>query len=180
MFLHFGVGRTTMADISREVGIPRQTMYEFVTTRDELVEAVLIRWIGEIAEQSKPRKVDSFGDAFVATSLAAIRTARSDKELMNLVTTGSKDLVQKVIVGRCKEVHDVVRLMYEPILDAGAKSGQLRQDKDRDEIIDWCRIVFLSVITQVDIIPDWEESIIRDFLLTSLCFASPEKKRRRK
>jgi AcrR family transcriptional regulator len=168
-FLHFGVSRTTMADISRDVGMPRQTMYEFVSSRDELVEAVLIQRIREIAEEVKPRSSPtSFGAALVGTAVAAIRFARSDRELMNIWTTGPKEIVQKVVVGRCQEIHDIVGRLFDPILQKGLQSKLLRLDKTRDEIVDWFRIVFLALITQVDISPEVEETFIGDFLLASV------------
>ena len=33
-FLHYGVNRTTMADIGRELGMPRQALYDYVSSRD--------------------------------------------------------------------------------------------------------------------------------------------------
>jgi len=167
-FLHFGVHRTTMADISREIGMPRQTLYEYVSSRDDLVEVVLIFRIHEIADELKQLDGKSFSSALVATAVTAIRRARSDGELMSLVSTAPKDLVQRIIVGRCQEIHDIVRDLFDPILDRGEKTGELRMDKTRDEIVDWFRIVFLALITQVDIDRDVEQSIVADFLLRSV------------
>lgn len=157
-----------MADIGRDVGMPRQTLYEYVSSRDELVEAVLIQRIHEIAQEVKPQAMKSFGPMLVQTALGAIRFARSDRELMNLWATGPKEIVQKIVVGGCQEIHDIVSRLFAPILDLGQQSGQLRADKSRDEIVDWFRIVFLSLITQVDISPEMEESIVGDFLLASV------------
>jgi AcrR family transcriptional regulator len=103
-FLHFGVHRTTMADISRDVGMPRQTLYEYVASRDDLVEVVLVRRISEIADELKSLHTRSFANSLVQTAVAAIRAARSDPELMNLVSTAPKDIVQKVVVGHCQEI----------------------------------------------------------------------------
>jgi AcrR family transcriptional regulator len=176
-FLYFGVHRTTMADISREIGMPRQTLYEYVSSRDDLVEAVLIHRIHEIADELKELNGKSFSNALVATAVTAIRRARSDKELMTLVSTAPKDLVQRIIVGRCEEIHDIVRHLFDPILDRGEKAGELRSDKTRDEIVDWFRIVFLALITQVDIDRDVEHSIVADFLLRSVMpSAAPSRK----
>ena len=172
MFLHFGVHRTTMADISREVGMPRQTLYEYVSSRDELVEAVLVQRIHEIAEEIKLLSAASIGEALVETSVGAIRMARNDRELMNLVATAPKDLVQKVVVGRCEDIHHIVGRLFDPILERGVKAHQIRTDKSRDEIIDWLRIVFLALITQSEIEPETEHSIIADFVLPSVMLAS--------
>lgn len=179
-FLYFGVHRTTMSDISREVGMPRQTLYEYVSSRDDLVQAVLIQRIQEIAEEVQVLNRDSFADALLETSVAAIRTARNDKELMNLVTTAPKNMVQKVVVGRCQEIHDIVYRLFDPILEQGAKTHQLRTDKSRDEIVDWFRIVFLALITQTDVDPDTERSVIADFMLPSVMLSLTSEKTTKK
>ena len=174
-FLHFGVHRTTMADISQEVGMPRQALYEYVASRDDLVEVVLARRISEIADELKSLQTRSFSTSLVETAVAAIRVARNDPELMNLVIGAPKDIVQKVVVGHSKDIHDIVRRLFDPILERGIKAGELRTDKDLDDIVDWFRIVFLALITQSTIDPQREYEIVADFLLPSVMFSSQGK-----
>jgi AcrR family transcriptional regulator len=169
-FLHYGVGRTTMADIARAVGMPRQTLYEYVASRDDLVDAVLVARIKEIAEDLKPIAAEgvSFADALVETSVAAIDRARSDRELMNIFATGPGDRVQQVVAGPNHEIHDIVVGLLGPILDRGARSNVLRTDKTPDEIVDWIRAVYLSLIAQPVVAPRSEREILADFLLPSI------------
>jgi len=176
-FLHYGVNRTTMADIARAVGMPRQTLYEYVSSRDDLVDSVLVARIKEIAEDLKPLAAEgmSFPDAMVETSVAAIQRARSDHELMNIFTTGPNDRVQEVVTGPYPEIHDIVVDLLGPILERGAESGMLRTDKTRDEIIDWIRAVYLSLITQPAMAPQNERAMVADFLLPSIMFSKDDK-----
>jgi AcrR family transcriptional regulator len=177
-FLHFGVNRTTMADIARVVGLPRQTLYEYVSSRDQLVDAVLVQRIKEIAEDITPAADErmTFADALVETSLAAIRRARNDHELMNIVATGPNDRVQDVVTGPYPEIHDIVGNLLAPILDRGAETGQLRTDKARDELIDWIRIVYLALITQTSIEPERERDLVAGFLLPSVMFSKDDRR----
>jgi len=176
-FLHYGVNRTTMADIARAVGMPRQTLYEYVSSRDDLVDSVLVQRIKEIAEELKPLAPEgmSFADAIVETSVAAIQRARSDRELMNMFATGPNDRVQGVVIGPYPEIHDIVVDLLGPILDRGAESSMLRTDKTRDEIIDWIRAVYLSLITQPAGAPQNERAVVADFLLPSIMFSKDDK-----
>lgn len=171
-FLRFGVNRTTMADIARAVGTPRQTLYEYVSSRDELVDAVLVLRIREIAEALTPSgdEAASFTDAFVETSTAAITAARGDHELMNIVATGPIDRVQDIVTGPHAEVHEIVAHLLEPILDRGQATGQLRADKSRDDIIDWVRIVYLSLISQTSIELEKVSDLVGSFLLPAIMF----------
>jgi AcrR family transcriptional regulator len=179
-FLHYGVNRTTMADIARAVGMPRQTLYEYVSSRDDLVDSVLVARIKEIAEDLKPLAAEGvpFADAMVETSVAAIERARNDRELMNIFTTGPNDRVQAVVIGPYPEIHDIVVDLLGPILDQAAASNILRTDKTRDEIIDWVRIVYLSLITQPAAGQNNERAIVADFLLPSIMFSKDDKRPR--
>jgi AcrR family transcriptional regulator len=176
-FLHYGVNRTTMGDIARIVGVPRQTMYEYVASRDDLVDAVLVARIKEIAEDLKPlaREGTSFVEAFVETSVAAIKRARSDHELMNLFTTGPNDRVQDVVTGPYPEIHDIVVELLGPILAYGRETKMVRTDKTTDELIDWIRVVYLSLITQPNPGHQNERDLIADFLLPSIMFSGNDK-----
>lgn len=178
-FLRFGVNRTTMADIARAVGTPRQTLYEYVSSRDEVVDAVLVQRIREIAEGLTPSGDEgmSFADAFIETSAAAITKARGDHELMNIVATGPVDRVQDIVTGPHAEVHDIVAHLLEPILDRGLETGQLRTDKTRDDIIDWVRVVYLSLISQTSIEVDKVGELVGSFLLPSIMFTKDDERR---
>jgi AcrR family transcriptional regulator len=179
-FLRYGVNRTTMADIARAVGTPRQTLYEYVSSRDEMVDAVLVQRIKEIAEDLTPSGDGNtpFTDAFIQTSAAAITKARSDHELMNIVATGPIDRVQDIVTGPHAEVHDVVAHLLETILDRGLESGQLRTDLTRDDIIDWVRIVYLSLISQTAIELDKVSDLVAGFLLPSIMFSKDDRRPR--
>lgn len=167
-FSYYGVNRTTMADIGRELGMPRQSLYTYVSSRDELIDAVLIARISEIAEEVIVPSGCSASVAFVEVSLDAIRRARSDPELMNMVATGPSERVQAVVTGPYAEVHEIVGKLLDPILVHAGEANGARTDKSRDEIIDWVRIAYLALITQLDIDPDRERGLVEGFLLPSI------------
>jgi AcrR family transcriptional regulator len=177
-FMRYGVSRTTMADIARAVQMQRQTLYDYVASRDVLVDAVLVTRIKEIADDIKPLGVEaiSFHEALIETSVAAVERARSDPELMNMFDTGPIDRVQDVVTGNYPEIHDIVANLLGPILDRGAESGMLRTDKTRDEIVDWIRVVYLLLINQPRGNPARERELVADFLLPSIMFSKNDKR----
>jgi AcrR family transcriptional regulator len=176
-FLRFGVSRTTMADIARAVRMPRQTLYDYVSSRDDLLDAVLVKRITEIAEDVKPLGTEAltFDDAFIETSVAAIERARDDPELTNIFTTGPADRIQDVVTGSYPEIHDIVANLLGPILDRGEKAGMLRTDKTREEIVDWIRIVYLFLINQPAADPAQRRELVAGFLLPSIMFSKNDK-----
>ena len=166
-----------MGDVARIVGVPRQAIYEYVSSRDDLVDAVLVARIKEIAQDLKPlaREGASFIDMFIETSVAAINRARSDQELMNIFTTGPNDRIRDVVTGLHPEIHDIVGDLLGPIMDYGRETKMLRTDKTTDELIDWIRVVYLSLITQPNPGHQNERDLVADFLLPSIMFSSNDK-----
>ncbi|ORW28145.1 hypothetical protein AWC19_27830 [Mycobacterium palustre] len=135
---------------------------------------MLLQRIREIAEDLRPFSGAgiSFTDAFIDTSVAAINTARSDEELMNIFTTGPSDRVQDVVAGPFLEVHEVVVNLLGPILQRGLQAGELRTDKTQDELIDWIRLVYLILINQSTTETPNIREMVADFLLPSIMFSS--------
>lgn len=176
-FLRYGVNRTTMTDIARAVGMPRQTLYSYVASRDDLVDAVLVLRIQEIAEDLKPIGDEdiSFDEALVETSLAAVKRARNDPELMNIFTTGPAERVQDVVTGNYPEIQSIVSNLLGPILDRGEQVDKVRKDKTRDEIVDWVRVVYLTLINERLGDDARERSFVADFLLPSIMFSRNDK-----
>lgn len=173
-FLRYGVNRTTMSDVATDVGLSRQAIYEFIASRNDLVDAVLLQRIKEIAEALKSLANEgvSFQDAFIDTSVAAIEAARSDEELMNIFETGPNDRIQDVVTGPFPEVHDIVVNLLGPILQRGRDAGQLRTDKTQDELIDWIRVVYLILINPPTTATSDVRKMVADFLLPSIMFSS--------
>jgi len=166
-----------MGDIASDADMARQNIYGYVASREDLVDAVLLARIKEIAEDLKPlaRKGTSFVDAFVETSAAAIERARSDHELMHIFNTGPSDRFQDVVTGPYPEIHDIVSDLLAPILDHGRETNMLRTDKTVDELIDWIRVVYLFLITQPNPVAGNDRDVVADFLLPSIMFSRNDK-----
>jgi AcrR family transcriptional regulator len=169
-YLHFGVQRATVSDVAAAAGMPRQAIYEYISSRNELIAAALVQRISEIANDLKPAASRSrdFRRAFVETSVSAITLARSDAELMNFFQTGPGELVNEVVAGPSREIHDIVRDLLGPILDTGQRSAKLRTDQTRDQMIDWIRLVYTALITQSGVDDHRIRAAIADYLLPSI------------
>lgn len=154
--------------------MPRQSVYEYVSSRNDLISAALIQRIKEIGEsvQEIASRTTDFGSAFVELSVAAVQVARSDTELMNFFATGPRALIQEIVAGPSEEIHGLVRELLGPILDRGLASGELRGDQSRDQIIDWIRLVYLALISKDSLDEDELRATIGGFLLPSLVNSS--------
>jgi AcrR family transcriptional regulator len=171
----YGVRRTSMGDIADAAGIPRPTLYEYVSGREQLIDLVLIERIGEIAAAlgSVAAAAQSFSEAVVETSVEAVMMTRSDQEITNIFTTAPNRQVHQVLEGPNPEVARIVGEFLEPILQKGVDSGDLRADVSHELIVDWVRAVYSAFILRETVDRDAVRTMMRAFLLSSLTNPSP-------
>src|SRR4051794_24119465 len=90
-FSRYGVHRTSMNDVAKAAGVSRQTLYNTIAGRQELIEAVVVLRIEEMSDELRVvmERQPTFVDAVVETSLASVELARKDPELTNLMETAT-------------------------------------------------------------------------------------------
>ncbi|MCA1843215.1 MAG: TetR/AcrR family transcriptional regulator [Actinobacteria bacterium] len=174
-FSRYGVHRTSMNDVAKTAGISRQTLYNTIPGRQELIEAVVVLRIEEMSEEL--RKVleaqTTFVDAVVETSLASVELARMDPELTNLMETATTIRLFEIIAGPFPAIHASVAALFRPLFAQARRSGELRADVSDDELVDWIRTVYLSLILRADLDADALRRVVRTFLVPSMTCAPP-------
>lgn len=173
-FARYGVHRTTMADVATAAGISRQTLYNTIAGRDELVEAVVALRIEEIAQQlTAAPEQPTVVDAIVETSVASVDLARNDPELANLVETATSLRLFEIIAGPYPAIHEVVARLFRPLFAKARRTGELRSDVSDDDLVDWIRTVYLSLILRTDLDARAVRHAVGTFLVPSMtCRAS--------
>ena len=99
-----------MGDVAKAAGISRQTLYNTVSGREELLEAVMVWRIGEIAELLRETAAgqETIADAIVEMSVAAVEIGLGDPELTHLVETAGSARLFGMIAGPVPAVHHLV------------------------------------------------------------------------
>lgn len=159
-----------MADIADAAGIPRPTLYEYVSGREALIDLVLVARIREIGEAltDAADRAGSFSEALVGTSVEAIMFSRSDREITNIFATAPNRQVHQVLEGPNPEVEQVVAQVLQPVLEMGRESGELRDDVSEQQVVDWVRAVYTALILRDEVERAEVEAMVRTFLLPSL------------
>lgn len=165
-----GVRRTSMGDIAEAAGIPRPTLYEYVGGRDGLIDLVLAQRLSEISEGLAPiaHRADSFADAVVETSVAAIRATRADREITNIFAAASNRRVLQVLEGPHPFVEKISASFLQPVFDRGIASGELRSDVSQDMMVSWVRAVYSAYIVREDVDIEEVRTMMRAFLVPAL------------
>ena len=178
-FTKYGPRRTTMEDIAATAGIARPALYRYVSSRDEIIERVIIDRVEELGEGFRPLFEDatSFAEAFVAVSLAAVNAARLDPELQALFETTTGSRIVQVMAGPSTGAesgfHDFVKGFFKDAFAAARASGELRTDVSDDAMVEWIRGVYMMMILREDLDGEREKEMIVSFLLRSLLPAHP-------
>ncbi|MHB8695055.1 MAG: TetR/AcrR family transcriptional regulator [Solirubrobacteraceae bacterium] len=165
-----GVRRTSMGDVAEAARIPRSTLYEYLASREDLIDLVLVARLREIAEQvrSVADGAGSFEEAVVETSVAAVLTTRNDPEVANITATAPNRQVHEILEGRNDAVAEITEHFLEPMLEHGRRSGELRADVDTRQIVAWIRTVYSALMVREDADEDEVRSLVRTFLMPSL------------
>jgi len=174
-FSRYGVHRTSMTDVAKAAGVSRQTLYNTISGRQELIEAVVVLRIEEMSDELRS-VIDgqpTFVDAIVETSLASVELARKDPELTNLVETATTIRLFEIIAGPFPAIHEAVARLFRPLFETARRTGELRTDVSDDELVDWIRTVYLSLILRSDLDADAIRRVVRTYLVPSMTCSPP-------
>lgn len=174
-FSRYGVHRTSMTDVAKAAGVSRQTLYNTISGREELIEAVVVLRVEEMSDELREvlDAQPTFVDALVEVSVAAVELARKDPELTNLMETATTIRLFEIIAGPFPAIHEAVARLFRPAFERARRAGELRADVGDDELVDWIRSVYLSLILRTDFGPDALRHAARIFLVPSLTCSPP-------
>lgn len=139
VFARYGVARTRMADIAKEAQLARQTLYDFVAGRDELIELSLVACCGELQQRLEAALADGPTDLrerFVEVLARAVEIASSDEEFGALADALPSETVDRII-GGATAVQALLAKSLRPVLEQAASAGQLRRGVVVDEASQW-------------------------------------------
>jgi AcrR family transcriptional regulator len=163
---HKGVDKTRIGDIANELGLARQTIYNYFNNKNELIDAMFLRVTIALSEDiiSKIEQHASLEDKFTHLCLLAIKGFPADPVLRQLLLTGSKYLQEFGIT------NDAVQKFWGHVL-AGIFKDYPMLAKQSEEISEMLarNIVSFFIIPDQHSRTDMElESYIRRRIIPSL------------
>jgi AcrR family transcriptional regulator len=128
-FGRYGLRKTTLADVVRESGVARATIYKYFSSKDEIFEAVVQREVEDL-QRTVREAVESEGDTY-SRLRAAIRTQsavlREKVNVYRLTVEALSDVIGRTHQDTERLAADIIRL-YRWILEEGVKSGEIAVD----------------------------------------------------
>jgi AcrR family transcriptional regulator len=176
VFLRYGVQKTTMSDVADEAGIPRPTLYEYVSSRNDLIDAVIVDRIRAIVDRLVKivAESSSFAEAVVETSVRGIELTRTDRELTNIFATTPYRQVHQIMEGPNPAVVLLVTEFLQPIIKLGVAENLLRPDITEELLVGWFRAVYSGFIYREEVDSEEIRTLMRTFLLPSLLRRLPD------
>ena len=162
-FERHGVRRTLMEDVAREAGVSRPTIYYYFPDKDALVLEVIVRQVREIHRQIRDT-VDPEGGlpAMIEASLTTIRLSSENQYLQLLTQPDTAGLTARL--AESDIVMGLQRELWYPMLEAARERGELRIDRDFDDLIRWITFLEFSLLTSGAVFGFTTEAERRDAL----------------
>ncbi len=158
-----GVRRTLMDDVAQEAGVSRPTIYYYFPDKDALVLEVIVRQVREIHRRIREKVHPEAGmAAIVEASVSTILISRTDQYVALLTQPDTASLTARVVESDI--VLGLQRELWYPLLESARSRGELRSDKDLDDLIRWITFIEFSMIMNGDSFDFTDESALREQL----------------
>ena len=141
-FEQHGVRGTLMEGVAREAGVSRPAIYYYFPDKDALVLEVIVRQVREIHEQIR---VEDGLEAMIEASLATIRLSGENQYIRLLTQPDTAGLTARL--AESDIVMGLQRELWYPLLEAARDRGELRADRDFDDVIRWITFLEFSLIS---------------------------------
>lgn len=142
----YGYSALTMDDLAAELGMSKKTLYVHFPSKDALVEAILLQFVGEVRSSadalfsdrrlSFTAKLHRFSEAMVQ------RFARMGPHLLRDLQRSAPHIYRKIEEFR----HRNIPLIFGQILREGQAAGMVRADLDPQLAIEFWRPAIQSLM----------------------------------
>jgi AcrR family transcriptional regulator len=149
-FERHGVRRTLMDDVAKEAGVSRPTIYYYFHDKDALVLEVIVRQVREIHRRIRQRiRLEDGLPAMIEASLTTIRLSGENQYIRLLTQPDTAGLTARL--AESDIVMGLQRELWYPLLEAARDRGELRTDRDFDDVIRWITFLEFSLISSGDV-----------------------------
>jgi len=169
-FERHGVRGTLMEGVAREAGVSRPAIYYYFPDKDALVLEVIVRQVREIHRQIRERiQVEDGLPAMIEASMTTIRLSGENQYIRLLTQPDTAGLTARL--AESDIVMGLQRELWYPMLEAARGRGELRADRDFDDIIRWITFLEFSLISNGDAFGYATDDECRDVLTAYLVTA---------
>ena len=170
-FRERGVAKTRMGLIAERAGMARQTLYDFVANKTEIVDLALADRIGELVaavradESAEPAR--TLPERLVEVLARAVEVSRDDPEFVSLAAGLDERHAFQYIAGPSR-LTDLLTEVAGELIEAGRAQGIVRDDVAPRAIILWLQGMLAALVARDDLGAAELRETLRDFALPAV------------
>jgi AcrR family transcriptional regulator len=156
-----GITAVRLDSVASDVGLHRSSVYRYFNTKEELITAVVVKATLRLGAAITDRiGRDASPDRLLVDGVVdALRAMRADELFQSLNAPAASEAVSRI---SSAAVAEGIRPLLEPMLDAAAQRGGLRDGVSPDDALRWLMVVTSGVIASPHLVPDDDD--LRDLL----------------
>lgn len=171
-FRRWGLAKTTMDDIAKEVGIARPNLYRYFPNKAAVASAVSAAESERINAFRRDRiPIEGATAELIERSIVmGLDLALADEYLVDLMTRDNRDLVPETL-----QADDARYEYWRPIFDHGRARGELRDDTTDGDLMRWLSAIQLHLLSNRDLYPSIGEIAreVKMFVVPAMVRSSP-------
>lgn len=166
----FGVAKTTLDDVTEASGLGRMTVYRIFRTRSDLLNALAVKRLQELADKLRPivNSFDSFEEAVIHGSIKSTEFTKDDQILFSLIENTSDKSIERLLIDPGTPVDDLMTRVWSGVFGKARKKKILRKDLSNKELINWLRAIHLILHLRDDLDTKGRKKFIKNFTLPSM------------
>jgi AcrR family transcriptional regulator len=175
-FYRYGVAKTTIDDVAREVRVSRRTVYRYFTNKDELFLAVINHELEGISRECRLiYETSPFGEGLVEVALLMTRRVAESPTLSRMFAIDAAGETFEVLFGGHEFTASVERFLASFIRRA-QRRGELRDDISVADATEWITHLIFSLLAPNPVISEHDDEhvrfLLRTFVLPGLTISS--------
>lgn len=163
-FARHGVGRTSLPDIARELGVSRTTVYRHAGSIERLASLLIARELHALLATLPAILDGAEGPRTLTRLLAGVVRFCRDHPVIDKVLNDEPELIGGVLVGQLPSIIEQVRLAAEPLLADAMDRGLVR----RCEPGNLAELLVRQVVSCIIVPPSSDIGVFMDQILVPL------------
>jgi AcrR family transcriptional regulator len=169
-FRERGVAKTRMGHIAERAGMARQTLYDFVGNRTEIVDLAIEVRLAELAERITTTRLPDrpdLGERFVDLFCLVVDVVGTDDEYAMLAGSLGEAHAFQFLAGP-STLTAVAESAFAPLFEEARNEGRLRDDVPDRLMVEWLQSMLATLAARAGLDPDYVRMLLRSFALPAI------------